>query len=147
MKKTKNIIISLISLFLLIVIALAVGFIIRKESSVQQDINFVQQVNIDQNKIVDTVGTKGLELTNGKIEKVDDFYNITIVATNNTEQSIDMSNYRISFQNSHKEEIDWFRGTAIGIVKAGTSIEFSMNSYQDLSDLHSLHYEIFEFVD
>ena len=140
MKKTKNIIISLISLFLLIVIALAVGFIIRKESS-------VQQVNIDQNKIVDTVGTKGLELTNGKIEKVDDFYNITIVATNNTEQSIDMSNYRISFQNSHKEEIDWFRGTAIGIVKAGTSIEFSMNSYQDLSDLHSLHYEIFEFVD
>ena len=73
------------------------------------------------------------------------YYHIEMTAINDTETDIDMSDFRISFRRQDKE-IDWFRGTDIGVVRTGEKKEFIINSTEDLSGIQEIYYEKFNFI-
>lgn len=83
----------------------------------------------------------GLKLTDGKIEKNNGVFYVYMVATNNTKKDIDMTTYRISFIANSGEEIEYYSGEIIGVVKAGETFDFVVESYHDLSKTANIIYE------
>lgn len=123
----------------IIVILLIIGAVILISRN-KKSKNYIQNVSVENNELEDTI-INDIELSKGKIEKNGDIYYITMTATNNTKDVIDMSNYRISFRDKNAEEIEWFRGTIIGEVLPGESMDLVVESYADLSELDTLYYE------
>jgi len=102
--------------------------------------NYKQEVDINEN-IINDFEIEGLKLEKGQIEKVGEMYHITLMVENNTKESIDLSDYRISFRNHKNDEIEWYSGSVIGNIVAGEKKEIVIDSYQNLADLTTIFYE------
>ena len=63
-----------------------------------------------------------------------------MVAKNNTNEDIDMSDYRISFKNESDEEIYWYSGNSIGIVPAHTDFTFVLEIPNTLTNIVKIVY-------
>lgn len=125
-------------IFVLIVCLSIIGIIYLKNRKVYSN---KQLVNISTGIIEDANLINKLELTGGKIRKENDRYYISITATNNTKEEINMNGYKIRLMNTAGSEIEWFNGTAIGKLKANESISFEMECYSDLTNFSYIMYE------
>ena len=136
MKKKKNVLIG-VAVLVLLGIILFIFFI----TSQDKNLNFNQKVN--NMFIEDAEAENGIELKKGKIVESNGLYYIYMTAINNTKKDIDMSNYRISFRDSNDNEIEFFMGSIIGEIKPSDSVDFVVESYQNLNNVSTIYYEVF----
>lgn len=144
MKKNKKIVITLsIIVLIFIVILLIIGNVKPSNENVTntQKADFIEG-SADSIKL-----SNKLELNFENIEKIEDHYYFTMVAKNNTNSSIDLSNYRISFQDNNSNEVDWYRGTVVGIVNSHEEVIFTIeiSGNKDVKNISKIVYEEFSF--
>lgn len=139
----KRIVIVLSSVLVLILIVIALLVFNKKAPNKNQNI---QNINFTEQSISETTIDNGLLIVTPKIESNDQAYIISMIAKNQTEQDINMDNYRISFLDFNNNEVYWFRGAAIGMVKANSEVEFTLEvDKNSVHDVKKISYSKFSF--
>jgi len=128
---------------ILLVLVMAIGLYLHFTADSRKVVNLLQQVN--NGVIEETVIANGISLTNGKVEYVNGIYYVHMTATNNTDETVDMGIFRISFKDINGEELDFFTGDIFGAIEPGDSVDTIVESYSDLSKLASVFYQPFTF--
>ena len=128
---------------ILLVLVMAIGLYFHFTADNRKVVNLLQQVN--NGVIEETVIANGISLTNGKVEYVNGIYYVHMTATNNTDETVDMGTFRISFKDINGEELDFFTGDIFGVIEPGDSVDTIVESYSDLSKLASVFYQPFTF--
>ena len=130
--------IILIPIILVLIIGIIV-ILILSNKDINEPIS-IQEFNLNDKTITDVKIDNGLELINSKIECNEESCNIVMSAKNNTDEAIDMSEYRISFRNENNEEIYWYSGDSIGIVEAHSNSIFSLGIPKTLTNIVKIVY-------
>ena len=137
MKRKIILISSVIIITILIIIIVLISKDNNGSNNIQQNI---QSINLKEEKVSETMIDNGLLLDNTNIECNENACTITMTAKNQTGNSIDMSNYRISFMNSNNVEVYWFSGVAIGKVDANGEQIIALQVPKTVSDANKIVY-------
>ena len=133
----KDKILIILGLLIAIAIVIIIALVPNKESEKLQN---TQELDLNSNSLSNTTIDNGLLLENSKVECGEKICIINMIAKNNTDNSIDMTNYRISFLDSNGEEIYWYSGSSIGNVIANSETQFSLEIPKDLKTIKEIVY-------
>ena len=137
MKKRNLLILGLVITIVLIITTLLIINKDKNNDNIQQNI---QSINLEEEKLGKTIIDNDLIIESSNVECNETFCTITMVAKNQTTDSIDMSDYRISFMDSNNQEIYWYSGNSIGKVEAGTEQLFSLEVPKSITRAEKIVY-------
>lgn len=145
MKENKKIITILIVIAFIIVASILLIGISKNSTNNNLDDN-EQGINLEEGYANNIELSNRLELIFQNIEQIDESYVLTMLAKNNTDGIIDLTNYRISFQDSDSNELEWFRGTAIGIVNPNEEVLFTIEINKNIKNIFKIVYSEFDYL-
>ncbi len=145
MKEKKLIII--LSVITLIIIGVVLIGINAKVPQTENKVTDTQNANFTNGTVNNIKLPNNLELNFESIEEIEGDYYLTMIAKNNTDSDIDLSNYRISFQDKYSNEIEWFRGTAVGLVIARKEVVLTIqiSGKKDVKNISKIVYLEYNF--
>lgn len=146
MMKEKKLIIIL-SVIALIIIGLVLIGINAKVPQNGNKVTDTQNANFVEGTFNNIKLPNDLELNFESVEEIEGDYYLTMIANNNTDDAIDLSNYRISFQDNNSNEIEWIRGTAVGVVEAQGKVRFTIqiSGNKDIKNVSKIIYREYDF--
>lgn len=145
MKENKKIITILIVIAFIIVVSILLIVISKNSTNNNLDDN-EQGINLEEGYANNIELSNRLELIFQNIKQIDESYVLTMLAKNNTDGIIDLTNYRISFQDSDSNELEWFRGTAIGIVNPNEEVLFTIEINKNIKNISKIVYSEFDYL-
>jgi len=141
MTKGKKLFLIIIGVIIVFLIILTIFIVLKKDESINV---YKQKVSMEDN-VSEKINVAGIDIKFNRIEFTNGVYHIEIIAKNNTDKVVDLSNYRMSFRNKSEDELDWFRGSMIGELEPDEEVSSYVDSFEDLSSLDHITYFIFDF--